>query len=150
MFSLQGFRDAYPEFSGVSDPVVISWGEFAEKFWNKAVWGKFYDDAVNLLVAHRLAVLYDISESLQENGMKDADDTSMVTSKTATTGSLSMSNAVSSLATGDNPLDVDFSRTNYGLLLLELIQLLMPAGRVCYSLEAGGRLPWTAGRVFPI
>lgn len=132
--TLQCFRESFPEFSAIADASVEFWLSFSEDFWREGAWTeKMYPRAVYLLTAHRLAVAYDITETLQSNNMLAVNDTSLVTSRTASTSSLSVANSVSQLTTGDDPLSVDFARTNYGLMLLELLDIFFSPGVLVQS-----------------
>ena len=78
---------------------------------------------------HRLAVRFNIGRALNAAGMKGAE-AGVVNSQSASTSSLSVTNANNGMVTGTDPFQADYARTSYGLELLSLLELIMPHGYV--------------------
>ena len=62
-------------------------------------------------------------------GMKGVE-AGVVNSQSASTSSLSVTNANNGMVTGTDPFQADYARTSYGLELLSLLELIMPHGYV--------------------
>lgn len=134
MFSYDNFIAIFPEFSGIPKDRVSFVYEFGKDFLNEQAFGKWYDRAVMLYLAHRLATQYNIDATVTSEGMVSPNEFGMMgSSKSASTSSLSESKTPSVFANSDNPLYFDLSKTRYGMMLLELIDLLMPGGYVVYG-----------------
>ena len=125
------FRNAFPEFAAVPDSAVTGSLDTAQMLWSQGKLGKFWSRIVMLFVAHRLAVRYSIANSLNTEGMKGVD-AGITSSQSASTSSLSITNANNALITGNDPFLADLGRTNYGLELLSLLELIMPHGYVVW------------------
>ena len=122
--TVEAFRAAFPEFADVPDAAVAGALETASLLWNPGRLGKFWERIVMLSVAHRLAVRFNIGR-----GMKGAE-AGVVNSQSASTSSLSVTNANNGMVTGTDPFQADYARTSYGLELLSLLELIMPRGYV--------------------
>lgn len=133
-FVVDRFKNSYIEFSSVADDTVLTYGTYSVSLLNRHNWGRFWQQAVALLTAHQLAKTQMID--YDQSGMTDQSSSGVVTSKSASTSSLSESNSVSALLTGDDPLAADLAQTQYGLQLLSLINLIMPIA----DLVSGGPL----------
>lgn len=146
---LADFRTFYPEFVDVPDTAVQFQLDIANELLNPRAWGKFFIAAVALWTAHYLALKYNISQALSDNGMRATGDVGVVTNKSATTNGLTEGSSVSGLVTGDDPFTADFARTNYGLQYLSLMELIVPPGFLVYSpstaLVNGFTLPYRPG-----
>lgn len=129
--TVDDFRNAFPEFAAVPDSAVTGALETAQLLWSERRLGKFWSRVVMLSVAHRLAVRYNIAEGLKTEGMKGVD-AGITSSQSASTSSLSITNANNALITGNDPFLADLGRTNYGLELLSLLELIMPHGYVVW------------------
>lgn len=123
------FITAYPEFSGVPQIVAELQLELAADSLCARQLGKWWRHAVYLWAAHYLALRFDISDALEDNGMNPGMVSGGVaTSVSAGTGSLSQSVSHSAMASGDNAIDADFARTGYGLQYLSLLDQVCPWG----------------------
>lgn len=127
-FQPSRFIEVYQEFASVSEAVLMTYGTYSVALLNRATWGWFWEQAVALMTAHQIAKTQGID--YESAGMRDQSSAGVVTSKSASTSSLSESGTVSALSTGDDPLSVDLSQTQYGLQLLALIHLIMPISDV--------------------
>ena len=127
--TVEAFRAAFPEFADVPDAAVAGALETASLLWSPGRLGKFWERIVMLSVAHRLAVRFNIGRALNAAGMKGAD-AGVVNSQSASTSSLSVTNANNGMVTGTDPFLADYARTSYGLELLSLLELIMPHGYV--------------------
>ena len=133
-FDYSSFIAVFPEFAEIESTSVIFVGDFAYDFLSKHAWGKWHERAVCLLTAHKLALKYDINATASSLGMNNPNGAQTIQlTRKAAVDSLSESGMASSLAKSDSPWIYDLSRTNYGIDLLELIELLMPASIVVYS-----------------
>ena len=132
-FDYSSFIAVFPEFTSIGATTVTFVGDFADEFLSKGAWGKWHTRAVWLLTAHKLALRYDVSPALAAIGMNQQSAQTIPLARKASTSSLSESGMASSLAKSDSAWLYDLSRTNYGIDLLELIELLMPAAQVVYS-----------------
>lgn len=133
----QLFVEWFPEFAGLSESAVQFALDFGNAWLKAGIWGDLYQRAVALLTAHSLFLRYDISGEVSDLGMRSAMSTvSAVTSKSASTTGLSEGNATNALQTGDNPLLLDLSRTEYGLLFLSLLYTFIPACDTVFSPDA--------------
>lgn len=127
----------YPEFANISLRVIENAGLISYELLEKrqSYWKKLYWHALDLYTAHCLAVRYNIQGPAQENGINNPMGTGAVTSYSASTSSLSLSNATNSLETSGDPVTLFLSKTLYGLQFLELVYLLFPAGDVVLSVD---------------
>ena len=128
------FLEWFPEFSDVPTNV----GEFrlslSNDFLQSSVWGKLYQRACALLTAHYLYLRYNISDALNENGLRSPASTiGITTNKSANTNGLSEGSVTNSMITSDNPVVADLARTEYGLEFLDLLYTWVPAGNVVFS-----------------
>ena len=123
--TVEAFRAAFPEFADVPDAAVAGALETASLLWNPGRLGKFWERIVMLSVAHR----FNIGRALNAAGMKGAE-AGVVNSQSASTSSLSVTNANNGMVTGTDPFQADYARTSYGLELLSLLELIMPHGYV--------------------
>lgn len=134
MFSYDSFIAIFPEFSGIPAERISFVYDFGKDLLNEQAFGKWYDRAVMLYVAHRLATQYNIDAVVTSEGMVSPSEFGMISSsKSASTSSLSEGKTPSVFANSDNPLYFDLSKTRYGIMLLALIDLLMPGGYVVYG-----------------
>lgn len=132
--TLTTFRGWYPEFDDVPDGSVDRQLALANMTLSPSAWGKWLEQALGLFTAHYLAVRFNISAALQDNGVRSPTSSiGTVTNKSATTSGISEGSANSALVTGDDPLAADFARTEYGLEYLSLMEMVIPAGGVLYS-----------------
>ena len=127
--TVEAFRAAFPEFADVPDAAVAGALETAALLWSPGRLGTFWERIVMLSVAHRLAVRFNIAGALKAAGMKGAE-AGVVNSQSASTSSLSVTNANNGMVTGTDPFPADYARTSYGLELLSLLELVMPHGYV--------------------
>ena len=109
------FQILYPEFANVGTPAVGIFLSDADAFTSDSAFGALRDKAVGLLTAHRLALKYPTTGVLNQNVP------GVLNSQNASTSGLSIGVAVSAMVTGDSPFYADYSRTNYGVELLNLI-----------------------------
>lgn len=105
--TVEAFRAAFPEFADVPDAAVAGALETASLLWNPGRLGKFWERIVMLSVAHRLAVRFNIGRALNAAGMKGAE-AGVVNSQSASTSSLSVTNANNGMVTGT---EIRFRRT---------------------------------------
>lgn len=138
----------FPEFAGLPAGPVTFALDFDNSFLCPMTWGKLYQQAVALLTAHHLSLRFDISPVYSEQGLRSPFSTvNLVTNKSASTTGLSEGNATNALQTGDNPLLLDLSRTEYGLQFLFLLYTYIPACGVVFSPDASATyalrgFPW--------
>ena len=123
--TVEAFRAAFPEFADVPDAAVAGALETASLLWSPGRLGKFWERIVML----SLAVRFNIGRALNAAGMKGAE-AGVVNSQSASTSSLSVTNANNGMVTGTDPFLADYARTSYGLELLSLLELIMPHGYV--------------------
>lgn len=134
MFNYDTFIAIFPEFASIPRERVAFVYEFGADLLNPNAFGKWYDKALMLYIAHRLATQYNIDATVSKEGMVSPNEYGMFTSsKSASTSSLSESKSASGFMNSDNPLYFDLAKTRYGVMLLELIDLLMPGGYVVYG-----------------
>jgi len=129
-FSYNEFIGAYPEFSEVSEPAVVSVGKTENCILSDTAWGCLRTHALHLRTAHRLALRFNIGKILKTLGMKNGASSAQVTSKSASNASLSESSELNAFARSENPVWADFGRTEYGLEYLRLLEETMPEGNV--------------------
>lgn len=129
-FSTSVFLSAYAEFNNVPETALMLQGETSIAFLSTSSFGRFYQLAVALLTAHRLATTYDIKASLDADGKTDTTSTTVGTSISASTSSLSESATPISLATGDDAFSADLARTGYGLQLLSLLKMVVSPAEI--------------------
>lgn len=128
------FIEDYPEFENISERVINKRILYASRIFNSGVLKEFYNEAVELLTAHWLCLRYNISSSMRDHGINQSlTNSGTVNSVSASSGSLSESYSHNSLMSSDDATTADWARTEYGLRLLALIDLIVPAGSVVYS-----------------
>ena len=113
--TVEAFRAAFPEFADVPDAAVAGALETASLLWSPGRLGKFWERIVMLSVAHRLAVRFNIGRALNAAGMKGAE-AGVVNSQSASTSSLSVTNANNGMVTGTDPFPADYARTGLSLI----------------------------------
>lgn len=135
--SYEDFIAVYPEFQFLEQRAVCLKLCLAQELLRRSAWQGYWRTAVGLWTAHYLAVAYDISDGLAEAGKNSPTASIGVSnSRSASTTGLSESMAVSALVTSADPFEADLARTEYGLELLTLLKLVIPAGGVVYSADA--------------
>lgn len=139
-FCYEGFIEEFPEFSEIHQPAVIKRGCIEDHILSDTAWGDLRCHALNLRVAHRLGLRFNIGLVTKQLGMKNGTSTGITTSKSASNASLSESVELNSLTRSDNPLWADFGRTEYGLEYLRLLEELMPEGNVILSRSVGNAI----------
>lgn len=95
-------------------------------------WGDRYSLACGLLTAHNLALRFtdQVTEGRRDQGMSMGflDPGLIATHKSATVGGLSEGSSLAPFAMSKDPFIYGLSRTEYGLELLTLMQMWLPAG----------------------
>lgn len=128
------FIEDYPEFENIPERVINKRILYASRTFNSVVLKEFYNEAVELLTAHWLSLRYNISPSMRDHGINQSlTNSGVVNSVSASSGSLSENYSHSNLVSSDDATTADWARTEYGLRLLALIDLIVPAGSVVYS-----------------
>ena len=128
------FIEDYPEFGSVPEKAINKRILLASQVLSSGALKEFYNEAVELLTAHWLCLRYNISSSMRDNGINPSlTNSGTVNSVSASSGSLSESYSHNSLMSSDDATTADWARTEYGLELLSLIDLVIPAGYVVYS-----------------
>lgn len=130
-FQYEIFIKIFPEFTDVPEASVFFVGDFCFEFLPKHVWGKWHTQACFLLIAHKLARRYPVD--FNKAGVNNQTDMLSVTSKSASTGSLSESGNLVYTTQSDSPFISELSNTIYGIEFLSLIELIMPMSQVVYS-----------------
>lgn len=133
MFNVVEFKSVYPEFSGLSDTVVLYTGAREDTILSDYSWKDLRMHALYLRTAHRLALRYNIGKQFKTNGLNNAATSALTTSKSASNASLSEGSEINAFARSDNPIWADFGRTQYGLEYLSLLEENMPYGEVILS-----------------
>lgn len=136
-FDYTGFITEFPEFSQVQKPAVMQRGCIEDNILSETAWGDLRCHALNLRVAHRLAIRFNIGKIYKTLGMKNGSSSGITTSKSASNASLSESTELNSFVRSDNPLWADFGRTEYGMEYLRLLEEIMPEGNVILSRSVG-------------
>lgn len=131
------FIKAYPEFSQIEPPIVIHRGCIEDEILSDNTWGDLRRHALDLRVAHRLGLKFNIGTQYKQLGMKNASNSAITTSKSASNASLSESSQLNAFTQSDNPLWADFGRTEYGIEYLRLLEEIMPHGNVILSRSVG-------------
>lgn len=138
------FVEFFPEFAELKNAVMETYGDVAIALLRQSAFGTFWQYAVGLLTAHRLAESFDLSDGYAEAGKSDQSSTEVGTNVSASSSSLSTGSTPLSLATGDDAFAADLARTKYGLELLALIRTLVspvtltrgaPVGRFLYTMQ---------------
>lgn len=130
-FDYANFIEKFPEFAELPEATVQFYGDFCFEFLPASVWGKWHVHACYLLLAHKLVRRYPVD--FNKAGLNNQTDMLTVTSKSASTGSLSESGELVYHAQTDSPFASELANTIYGVELLSLIELLMPMSYVVYS-----------------
>ena len=136
-FSYGGFIMEFPEFRQVNQALVIQRGCIEDNILSESSWGNLRCHALNLRVAHRLALKFNIGKIYKQLGMKNGASSAVTTSKSASNASLSESSELNAFARSDNPIWADFGRTEYGVEYLRLLEEIMPEGNVILSRSVG-------------
>ena len=136
-FCLTSFLSEFPEFSTISTDAVRQRGCVEDAILSDTSWGDLRCHALNLRVAHRLALRYNIGTAAKQAGVKNGSSSSIVTSKSASNASLSESSELNAFVRSDDPIWADFGRTEYGLEYLRLLSELMSRGQVILSKDVG-------------
>ncbi len=129
-FCVEEFLNYFKEFSKLDYWAIYGAGSASVALLRYESFGRMFDLAVGLYTAHRLALLYDLSEAYDENGMSDQSNTNIPSSISASTSQLSESSAPLTLATSDDPFTADLATTKYGIQLLALIRVWIPGGEI--------------------
>ena len=129
-FNVPLFLAAYDEFAEISEGRIRIEGDTNIALLSADAFGNFYQLAVGLMTAHRLAIAYNITKGLSDAGKNDLTSTTISTSLSASTSSLSEGTSALALTNSDDPLTADLSRTAYGLQLLGLLKAVIPAGEI--------------------
>lgn len=130
----KAFLKLFPEFRDVSCAAIKRTIMFNNHIYPANVWGKDWPMAVALVTAHQLALRYDISKAVSEDGINDpvGSMSGITSSMSASSNSLSESFAVSQLLTSADTEDAYWSRTEYGMQYL-MLMLRLPVSGVVYS-----------------
>lgn len=150
-FNSEMFLAVYDEFEQLAQAKITLAGNSAIALLNNKVFGIFWQQAVALLTAHRLAISYNVGSGYENAGKNDMSSTTIATSISASTSSLSEGSSLLGLTNSDDPFTADLSRTAYGLELLGLIKNLIPAGEIVkgcpipYNCGEYGQWPSSAG-----
>ena len=131
------FIKSYPEFSQIDPKVVIHRGCIEDRILSDNTWGDLRCHALDLRVAHRLGIKFNIGTQYNKLGMKNASNSAITTSKSASNASLSESSELNAFVRSDNPLWADFGRTQYGIEYIRLLEEIMPHGNVILSRSVG-------------
>lgn len=132
-FNYGGFIMEFPEFREINQALVNQRGCIEDTILSDTSWGKLRCHALNLRVAHRLGLKFNIGTTYAKLGMKNGSSTAQTTSRSASNASLSESSELNALSRSENPLWADFGRTEYGLEYLRLLEEIMPEGNVILS-----------------
>lgn len=133
------FIEDYPEFEDVPERAISKRILRASQILDSKTFKHFFNDAVELLTAHWLCLRYNLSSAMARNGINQSiTNSGTVNSVSASSGSLSESYSHNSLMSSDDATTADWARTEYGLQLLSLIDMVIPAGYVIYSGPATG------------
>lgn len=128
------FLEWFPEFTDIPTSAGTFRLELSNDFLKVQVWGKFWQRACALLTAHYLSLRFNITSGLLVNGLRSPSSTiGFTTNKSASTSGLSEGSVTNAMLTGDNPIEADLARTEYGLEFLNLLYTWIPAGGVVYS-----------------
>lgn len=128
------FLEWFPEFRNINPQAIIDRTiMFNSRIYPERVWGEDWHMAVALVTAHQLALRYDISATLEEDGLNDpvGSMSSTTAGMSASSNGLSENFAVSQLTTGADADDAYWSRTEYGMQFLMLMLRLPVSGVVC-------------------
>lgn len=136
-FSYGGFVMEFPEFGQINQALVKQRGCIEDNILSENNWGNLRCHALNLRVAHRLGLKFNIGTRYKQLGMKNASNSAITTSKSASNASLSESSQLNAFTQSDNPLWADFGRTEYGIEYLRLLEEVMPQGNVILSRSVG-------------
>lgn len=128
------FLEAYPEFANVPQSAAEMQLELAAAFVCQSALGKWWQHAVFLLAAHRLALRYPLNDAAQDAGLNPGlASSATVTSISASTSSLSQTIGQSSKTNSESAQEADLARTNYGLEYLALLETIAPMACVVIS-----------------
>ena len=139
-FNYGDFIAEFPEFTNINQTVVEKRGHIEDEILSLTAWGDLREHALNLRVAHRLGLRYNIGKVYKTLGMKNGSSSAITTSKSASNASLSESSELNAFTRSDNPLWADFGRTEYGLEYLRLLEEIMPEGNVILSRSVGNAI----------
>ena len=132
-FSYVCFVTEFPEFGQIDQEVINCRGRIEDNILSDTAWGDLRCHALNLRVAHRLALKYNVGKIYKQLGMRNGSNAAMTTSKSASNASLSESSELNAFARSENPIWADFGRTEYGVEYLRLLEETMPEGNVILS-----------------
>lgn len=136
-FNYGGFIMEFPEFSQINQALVCQRGCVEDRILSDSAWGDLRCHALNLRVAHRLGLKFNIGVRLKQLGMKNGTSSAITTSKSASNASLSESSELNAFTRSENPVWADFGRTEYGMEYLRLLEEVMPHGNVILSRNVG-------------
>lgn len=136
-FNYGCFVTEFPEFAQLNQALVCQRGCVEDTILSDSSWGKLRCHALNLRVAHRLGLRFNIGVRYNKLGMKNGSSSAITTSKSASNASLSESSELNAFTRSDNPLWADFGRTEYGMEYLRLLEEVMPYGNVILSGNVG-------------
>lgn len=136
-FNYGGFIMEFPEFSQINQALVCQRGCVEDRILSDSAWGDLRCHALNLRVAHRLGLKFNIGVRLKQLGMKNGTSSAITTSKSASNASLSESSELNAFTRSENPVWADFGRTEYGMEYLRLLEEIMPHGNVILSRNVG-------------
>lgn len=143
-FNVERFLQLFKEFSKLEPDIVYEYGLDAIALLRPCSFGRFFNKAVALYTAHRLARTYNLGDAFMQNGMEDQSSTEQGANLSASTNSLTESSQAMQLANGDDPFTSELASTRYGLQLLALIRVLIapadlvkgePLGNYIYNLQ---------------
>lgn len=133
MFDVMHFLCVFPEFNGLEQAAVEFTGKREDNIVSEKYFGDLRQHAVFLRTAHRLALRFNIGTIYKTKGLRNGASSAITTSKSASNSSLSESSELNAFVRSDNPIWVDFGRTEYGLEYLSLLEETMPQSQVVYS-----------------
>ena len=125
------FLAEFPEFANVALTAVDRRLTQSTIALNSGKLGMWYEDLCFLWSAHYLYLRFDIGSGLDANGMNDQENQGVTNSQSASTSGLSSSSSVTALVSGENVINADFARTQYGLEFLSLLRQALPPAMLC-------------------
>ena len=122
MISVEGFRDAFPQFDidTYPDVRVQFWMRLAQKLLNKKRWGNLLEEGLYLFMAHNLTVENQIVNAGTGGGSIGA-----VTSESQSIGDTSFSQGYDTSAYSK---DGQMAATVYGQQYLDLVRIVGAGG----------------------
>ena len=125
------FLAEFPEFTNIAPTAIDRRLAQSTLALNSDKLGMWYDELCFLWSAHYLYLRFDVGTGLDTNGLNDQENQGVTTSQSASTNGLSSSTSVTSLVSGENVINADFARTQYGLEFLSLLRQALPPAMLC-------------------